>query len=87
MSSDTEQRVFSIVAELKKIGPESLTLQSSLESLGFDSLDRVNLLFELESAFDLDIPDAVAKSIVTVGDIVSRLDEAIGGPQPQASGA
>lgn len=87
MSSPVADKVISIVAAIKRITPEQVTPESSLEQLGIDSLDKINLLFELESAFNIDIPDDVASSIKTVGDIVGKL-EAIGAQvQPGTAGA
>ena len=81
MSSPEREKVVSIVAAIKRVPADQVTPESSLEQLGFDSLDRVNLLFELESAFNIDIPEDVAASIRTVGDILSKL-EAIGAKLP-----
>jgi acyl carrier protein len=38
--------------------------------LGFDSLDTMTLLFELENTFQISIPDEQARSIRTVSEIV-----------------
>ncbi len=87
MSSPVAEKVISIVAAIKRVPPEQVTAESSLEQLGIDSLDKINLLFELESAFNIDIPDEIANSIKTVGDIVGKL-EAIGAQvQPGSAGA
>ena len=40
---------------------------SFLDDLGADSLDTVELIMEFEEEFDLDIPDADAEKITTVG--------------------
>jgi acyl carrier protein len=85
--SAVADKVISIVAAIKRVAPETINQETSLEQLGIDSLDKINLLFELESAFNIDIPDEVAGSIKTVGDIVGKL-EAIGvQAQPGTAGA
>jgi acyl carrier protein len=85
--SAVADKVISIVAAIKRVAPETINQETSLEQLGIDSLDKINLLFELESAFNIDIPDEVAGSIKTVGDIVGKL-EAIGVQvQPGTAGA
>ena len=38
-----------------------------LDDLGADSLDTVELIMEFEEEFDLEIPDADAEKITTVG--------------------
>jgi len=50
------------------------------EDLGVDSLAMIELLFKIEDAFDLEIPDDDLSKIVTVGDVIAyveaRLDPA-----------
>jgi acyl carrier protein len=76
MPSRVEEKVVSIIAAVKRIPPESVRPDATLAELGMDSLDKINVLFELENAFDIDIPDEEARSISTVGDIVNRLQSA-----------
>ncbi len=91
MNAEIEAKVTSIIAALRKLPPAEVRLDATLEQLGIDSLDKINLLFELESAFDIEIPDEEARSISTVGDIVRKL-EAMGAklaspPDASAGGA
>jgi acyl carrier protein len=80
MHQDVAGKVIAILASLKKLAPETITLESSLEQLGVDSLDKINLLFELESAFNIDIPDEEARSIRTVGEMVQKLEAIVSAP-------
>ena len=50
-------RVVRVFADFKKVPPEEITMDTTFEELGFDSLDGLNLVFELEEEFDLTIPD------------------------------
>lgn len=70
MSDPVVEKVISIVAAVKKLPPERVTVDSTLEELGLDSLDRVNLLFEVEGAFDISISDEQARSIKSVREVV-----------------
>jgi acyl carrier protein len=65
-----EEKVISTLASVKHIPEESISIESSLADLGFDSLDTISLLFELENAFQISIPDDRARSIRTVREIV-----------------
>ena len=87
MPSPVAEKVISIVAAIKRMPPEQITPEMSLEQLGIDSLDKINLLFELESAFNIDIPDEIAGSIKTVGDIVGKLEQIGVQAQPGTAGA
>lgn len=58
MSDKTvEERVIRVFADFKKVSPEEVSMDTTFEELGFDSLDGLNLVFELEEEFDLTIPD------------------------------
>ena len=52
-----EERVIRVFADFKKVPPEEITMDTTFEELGFDSLDGLNLVFELEEEFDMTIPD------------------------------
>jgi acyl carrier protein len=57
MAETVEQRVIRVFAEFKKVPTEEITMDTTFEELGFDSLDGLNLVFELEEEFDLTVPD------------------------------
>jgi acyl carrier protein len=52
-----EERVIRVFADFKKVPPEEITMDTTFDELGFDSLDGLNLVFELEEEFGLTIPD------------------------------
>ena len=55
---------------------ESVTLDAHfIDDLGADSLDIVELVMALEEEFDIEIPDADAEKVVTVGDVVDYIKE------------
>jgi acyl carrier protein len=74
MNEGLAGKVVAIVAGVKRVNPESIRPEASFDELGIDSLDRINILFELESAFDIQVPDEEARSITSVSDIVQRLE-------------
>jgi acyl carrier protein len=51
MSDQVAQRVISIVASVKQIPVDAVSIESTFEQLGIDSLDSIDILFELEDAF------------------------------------
>ena len=54
----------------------AVTMEASfLDDLGADSLDIVELVMALEEEFDIEIPDADAEKVVTVGDVVDYIKE------------
>jgi acyl carrier protein len=66
-------RVLTLVAASRDLAPDEVHLDDTLQSLGFDSLDGLDLFFDIEEAFDVKIPDDVARQIVTVRHIAERL--------------
>lgn len=53
--SVTDQ-VIAIIAEQALLEPEDVTPDSTLESLGIDSLGLVESIFAIEEAFDITVP-------------------------------
>ena len=73
--SDAFDKVKSIIAERLSIDENKVTESASfIEDLGADSLDTVELIMQLEEAFDIQIPDEDAEKIATVGDAVKYID-------------
>ena len=64
-----------LIAEALNLDEAEITLEATLkDDLGIDSLDAVELIMELEDAFDVKIEDAEAQAFVTIGDIVKLLE-------------
>ena len=71
-----EDRVFNIVSEKLDKPREQLTREMSfVNDLGADSLDTVELVMEIEDAFDLSIPDDAAEKIQTVGEAIKYIED------------
>ena len=74
-----EQEVIAAIAAAKKIPPERISLDSTFEELGVDSLDSLTMLFALEERFDISIPDEAAREMRTVRDVVDGLQHMLPG--------
>ena len=74
---DTAQRTIAIIAKAKNIPAETITLDTTFEELNIDSLDKINISFEVEEAFDIAIPDEALGSLKTVGDVVRGVDQLV----------
>jgi acyl carrier protein len=70
MNDDLESRVIGIVAAAKSLDPETISSSTSMEELGFDSLDGMSMIFDLENEFEVEIPDDAAEQARTIGDLV-----------------
>lgn len=74
MATPTVQdRVLKVIATSKRIPLETVTPDSSFESLGIDSLDRLNILFDLESEFDIEIEDEQAKQVTNIHQMIDGI--------------
>ena len=54
--SSIKDRVISIIAEQAVLQPSDVSMDSTLESLGIDSLGLVESIFAIEEAFDISVP-------------------------------
>lgn len=80
-----QDRVLKVIATSKHIPLEIVQPDSSFESLAIDSLDRLNILFDLESEFDIEINDEEAKEVKDIREMiegVTKLVEAKNAPAP-----
>jgi acyl carrier protein len=71
---NTFQRIKKIVLEKIDIQEDMLTPDATLEGLGLDSLDKVELMFSLEEEFKIKIPDREVATI-TIRDMVNAVDK------------
>ena len=53
----TQDAIFAIIAKEAHIPLEKITLESTLKDLEIDSLDIVQIIFELEDRFGITLPD------------------------------
>ena len=75
MSEDTAKRTIAIVADYKEMPEGEIALETTLEELEMDSLDALNLVFELEEEFDVEIPDEKAFEMKTIGEMIAGIDK------------
>ena len=73
-NESTQSGVLRVISTFKRIPLESVHPESTLDSLGIDSLDRLNILFDLESEFDIEINDEDAKKVTTIQQMVEGID-------------
>ncbi|MGD0957533.1 MAG: acyl carrier protein [Candidatus Acidiferrales bacterium] len=85
MADAITEKVIATLASVKRIPAEKIKLDTNLREMGIDSLDVFTLLFELENAFKISIPDDDVRSIKTVNDIVEGVKKLIAAAPPDTS--
>ena len=80
---DIKDKVIEIVAEQAVLEPADVTMTSTLEDLGIDSLGLVESIFAIEEAFDITVPfnanepDAGDFDISSVAAIISGIEKLV----------
>jgi acyl carrier protein len=77
MDDDLNARVIKVIAKTQRIPLETVSIDSTFEELKIDSLDGINLIFALESEFNIDIPDEEARAIKTVRQMAEGVSQLV----------
>ena len=79
-------RVRSIIAKTQHLPQEKVTADSTFQELGIDSLDGINILFAVESEFNINIPDDSAQGLRSVRDVIDGIAKLLeNGPGSEAA--
>lgn len=68
----TFEKVADLIAENRDLDASELTMETTFESLGFDSLDTVELVMTFEEEFGVTLE--VDENLKTIGDVVRLID-------------
>lgn len=72
--TDTRTRLSILVAEQLSIKPEDINDEATFDTLGADSLDRVEIIMKVEEAFGIEVDDAEAEKLTSFGALVAYVD-------------
>ncbi|MFR6290181.1 MAG: acyl carrier protein [Peptococcaceae bacterium] len=70
----TFDKVVEVLVEAKDLEAGSITMESTWDDLGLDSLDTVELVMNMEEAFGVSLE--MSEDMKTVGDVVKAIDAA-----------
>jgi len=69
-----QEKLFARLKEYKdSLKNANLTLETSFDELGFDSLDKLEMLMEIESEYDITFPEDL--NISNMGELVAQIEE------------
>jgi acyl carrier protein len=74
-------RVRALIARTQHLPEEKITADSTFLELGIDSLDGINILFAVESEFNINIPDEAAQNLRSVRDVIDGIAKLLEGGQ------
>jgi acyl carrier protein len=83
LSEDLQARVLKVIAKTQRIPLETVSIDSTFEDLKIDSLDGINLIFALESEFNVDIPDDDARAIRSVRQMAQGIAQLLAQKAPE----
>jgi acyl carrier protein len=72
--ADTKTKVVDVIASELHIDKATVTDQATLNDLGADSLDMVELLMKFEEQFGVEIKDEEAETFTNVGSVIDYLN-------------
>ena len=72
------EKLQKIIAEVMNVDEEEITMDTTfVDDLGADSLDVYQIIMGIEEEFVIEIPNEEAEKIVSVGDAVEAIKNAI----------
>jgi len=75
--NDVQTRIIELNAKSKNLPASSIGMDTTFEELQIDSLDKINLSFDVEEMFSIQIPDESLNSLKTVGDVVRGVEHLV----------
>jgi acyl carrier protein len=81
--ADVAEDVIAIIAR-KVPGGKAIKLTDNLQELGLESIDALEMVFDLEEKFGVQIPynaNSAATDFATVGDVVNAIQGLVGQKQ------
>ncbi len=70
-----KEEIIKIIAKIAEVPEKRINENTNLlADLDLESLDLVTLISEIETKYELEIPDKEIKKIQTVGDIINYLN-------------
>ncbi len=76
-----EERVINVITREQHLDAGKVSINSTFEELGIDSLDGVNIMFALEEEFSIAIPDSIARQMKGVRQVVDDLTRYMENPE------
>lgn len=84
----TAETLKKILVEKFSVAEENIRPEATMDQLGLDSLDLIEVLFEVEDAFKIRVPqDGGAIRAATIQELLDTITRLVGQPQPETAEA
>jgi len=70
-TQDTYDKITKIIADKLNIDPKTITGSATLQDLGADSLDIVEIIMKIEDQLGVAVSDEQAEKLQTIDDVVN----------------
>ncbi|NLB22152.1 MAG: acyl carrier protein [Clostridium sp.] len=67
-------KIREIISDKLGIKEDEITMESTFEDLGADSLDIVEFIMAIEDEYDIQVADEEVEKVETVGDVVEYIE-------------
>jgi acyl carrier protein len=74
---DAQEKITRILSKAAMIDPSKILLESKLDELGIDSLDRIECVLSIEEDFKVELREADLWKLRTVQDVVNSVQQAL----------
>jgi acyl carrier protein len=75
MADQIFERVQAVLVKHQQISPDNVTVNSTFDELGIDSLGRIDLLFAVEGEFEICIPTEDVRNIHSVREVCQSVEK------------
>ena len=75
MKKQTYKAVVYVLHKYSGVEKKRILFNSKINDLGLDSLDKVEVIMELEDKFNIEVKDEAAEQCVTVFDICNLIEK------------
>jgi acyl carrier protein len=70
-----EEKIFEIIADISGLEPYEMTKDSTMEDLGLDSLDGIEVVMAIEKEFTINIPDTTVQNFKKIEDLINYVND------------
>ncbi len=77
---DLASDVIAVISKKAPAGRKEIALTDRLEDIGIESIDALEMIFDLEERFGVQIPynaNSAGQEFATVGDVVKAIEELV----------